>query len=255
MGLFEIIQGLLIETRVIDTKDLPSQGVFYKDDFNIKIKKADIGDIIEYEHKFNKNDLLSSIECIKNVVANTTIMSKGYTCDDIKSVDIIFVFLEIVKFTTGRDLLVPYINGEGNECFITFDTEHFKYYDFSQIEKYYDYETREYVVDDYRFSLPSIGVESSLTNYLFSKSASDEITKLNKMSYDFMYFLGYKTSLTFYEIDNLIQIFNFDLDECEIKRVSAIVNMFSGIVSYTLLDGNITIDIKSKLNLQDIWKP
>ena len=69
-----------------------------------------------------------------------------------------------------------------------------------------------------------------------------------------MFFLGGKSFLSFDEIENLIEIFNSDLDESEIEKVRSIVNTFKDIVGYTLLADGRTIEIKTKINLKEIWK-
>jgi len=46
MNLVNLLKGLLNLQKKIDIKILPSQGLFYKDDFEITIKKADVEDII-----------------------------------------------------------------------------------------------------------------------------------------------------------------------------------------------------------------
>jgi hypothetical protein len=254
IGLYEVIKGLLTETKPIILNQLPSQGVFYKSDFKIKIKKADVEDIIEYEFKFDKTNLLSSIDCIKNVIMKNAFFSKGYSYKDIKSIDIIYIFLEIVKFTLNKDINISYTNYLGEEAIVSFGNETFKYYDFGQFVDIYDTDTNEFVVNGYRFSLPSIGVEASLTQFLFYKQSDKEFEKYNDYCYNFMYFIGHKSSLTFPEIENLIQIFNFDLDETEIELTNNIVDFFSGVVSYTLKNDDGFIDIKAKLDLETIWK-
>jgi hypothetical protein len=254
MGLMDIIKGLLLDTKKIDIKKLPSQGLFYKDNFSIKIKKADIEDIIEYEHKFDKTNLITSIECIKKVVSKNTILGKGYSYADIKSVDIIFLFLEIVTFTTSRNIKVSYINKLGKEDFVNFDSDHFNYFNFDTYMKYYNEESKEFIVNGYKFSLPSIGVESSLTQYLGTKTDEEEIKKLNKSSYDFMFFLGDKNLLNFSEIDNLIDIFNQDLDEVEIFKVKSLVDTFKDVVGYSLIVDGEEVEVRSKINLHNIWK-
>lgn len=254
MGLLEILKGLLVETKVIEVKKLPSQGLFYKEDFSIKIKKAEIEDIIAYEYNYIENNIISALECIKMVVNRNVVLPDPYSYKDIKSVDIIFIFLEIVKFTTSKEIKIPYVNRLGIEEYINFDIDHFNYFKFDNYMKNYNSETREMILDGYRFSLPSIGVETSLTHYLSTKSEKKEIENLNKVSYDFMFFLGGKNKLEFSEIDNLIQIFNYDLDDVEILKVRKIVEKFKGIVGYSLVIDGDPIEIKTKINLQDIWK-
>ena len=45
------------DVKTIDKKNLPSQGLFYKDDFDIKVKKANIESIIDYEYGYSKDDI------------------------------------------------------------------------------------------------------------------------------------------------------------------------------------------------------
>ncbi len=254
MGLLDIIKSLLVESKKVEVDKLPSQGLFYKDDFSIKIKKAEIEDIIDYEYNFDKNNLIVSIDCIKRIVERNVILSENYTYHDIKSVDIIFIFLEIVKFTKNKEIKIPYINNMGAEDIVSFDEDHFNYFDFNQYQKYYNEEEKSYLVNGYKFTLPSIGVETSLTNFIGSKETEEDIKKLNGYSYDFMFFLGDKRHLRFDEIDNLIEIFNNDMDEEEKVKISKIVEMFKGIVAYTLVVDGHPVEIKSKLNLENIWK-
>lgn len=254
MKLLDIVKDILLETKKINTSDLPSQGYFYNDDFEIKIKRADIADIIEYEYNFDKNNLLVSIECIKKIVRNNSILSPEYTYRDIKSIDIIFLFLEIVKFTNKKNIRIPYKNELGEDVYADFSIENFKYFDFKPHLKFYDKESKEMLIDGYRFSLPSIGIESSLTDYLANVTGEDKIKNLNNYSYDFLFFLNKKNSLSFDEIENLIQIFNFDIDLDERKKISKIVDKFKPMVTYSLIINGNPVEIKSKLNLQDIWK-
>ena len=254
MGLLEVLRTLLTETKKIEILDLPSRGLFYKDDFKIKIKKADIEDIIEYEHRFDKTNLMITINCIKDIVNKNTILSSEYTYEYIRSVDIIFLFLEIVKFTTGKEIPISYINKNGEEDKINFSTEYFNYFNFDKFMSSYDTVSKEILLDGWKFSLPSIGVESSLTKYLSSKSDAEDIKFLNNASYDFMFFLGDKHQLSFPEIDNLIQIFNFDLDESELDKVKSIVDKFKSIVGYSLVSDGNSIEVKTKIDLQKIWK-
>ena len=50
--LMDLLKGLFNLTKNIDIKTLPSQGLFYKDDFKISIKRADVEDIIEYDYTY-----------------------------------------------------------------------------------------------------------------------------------------------------------------------------------------------------------
>jgi hypothetical protein len=98
MSISGFLKGILNLQKKVDLKLLPSQGLFYKDDFQLYIKKVDLTDIIEYEYKYVKEDLGLIISKVKKVVEKSIIIKNDYTFDDIKSVDIIFLFLEIVRF-------------------------------------------------------------------------------------------------------------------------------------------------------------
>ena len=76
----------------IDTHILPSQGIFYKDDFEIRIKKASKLDIIEYENNYIKDDVGSIINGIKRIVEKNVEIKGDYDYNYIKSIDIIFIF-------------------------------------------------------------------------------------------------------------------------------------------------------------------
>jgi len=256
MSLSNVIKGLLNLQKKVDTKILPSQGLFYKDDFEIWVKKADIGDIIEYEFNYIKDDLGIVLSRLKRMVEKNTILSTGYKFDDIKSIDIVFLFLEIVKFTKNKPVTVTYFNDEiGKVDMIEFDKNSFNYFRIDDnLMKFYNKKERVFVVEGYKYSLPSIGVENSLTNFLVSKQYDSDALKYNGYNYDFMNFLGDKNLLTFTEIDNLIQIFNFDLEDSEKLKTSKVCKMFSYLHKYALRKGDRVIDINSKIDLEKIWK-
>ena len=69
----------------------------------------------------------------------------------------------------------------------------------------------------------------------------------------FVFFFN-KNNLTFSEFENLITIFNFDIDDTERDKIRKIVNEFLDVVSYSIKFNNKVIDIKSKLDLETIWK-
>jgi hypothetical protein len=255
MNLINLVKRILNINKEIDTKKLPSQGLFYNDDFKIYIKKADVIDIIEYEFNYVKSDIGVVIEKLKKVVDKNTTFSNGYKFNDIKSIDVIFLFFEIVNFTKNKSVSLSYLDDNGNEEVIEFNSKHFNYFIINDdLMNSYNKKDKEFDIDGYKYTLPSIGVENSLTNYLISKSNKKGAIKYNSYNYSFTYFLGKKNVVSFPEIDNLIQIFNFDMDDNEIKKVNSIVNTFLPIQKYSLKKGNDIIDINSKINLEKIWK-
>ena len=99
-----------------------------------------------------------------------------------------------------------------------------------------------------------MGVENSLTQFLINKSYEDGAEKYNDYKYSFVYFVGNKEYLTPDEIENLIQIFNYDLDSDEVEKIENIIKVFSSLQRYTLKKGDKIIEITSRINLETIWK-
>jgi hypothetical protein len=220
MNLLNLIKGILNLEKEIDSKILPSQGLFYKDDFKIKIKKADIEDIIEYEHNYIKDNLGLIIHKVKRIVEKNLILPRGYIFEDLKSIDIIFLFLEIVRFTKGESIKFLYIDEWGKEDIVEFNSNNFNYFFIDdKLMKYYNNKEKCFEIEGYKYSLPSIGVENSLTNFLLSKLDKPNAVKYNDYFYDFTYFLQNKNRLSFNEIENLIQIFNFDIENSESEKI------------------------------------
>lgn len=256
MSLTNIIRGILNTQKKINLKELPSQGLFYQDDFELSIKKASIEDIIEYEYNYEKDDLGLVITRIKKIVERGTILSKEYTFADIKSIDVVFLFLEIVKFTNGNPVVLTYFNDlKGQDESISFDASNFNYFKLSnKIMSKYNKESKEFIIDGFKYSAPSIGAENCITQFLISKANDPNAMKYNNYSYDFLYFLGHKRNITFSEIENLIQIFNFDLQESELKSIKKITKDLSVISRYSLIRDSKIIDVSAKIDLHKIWK-
>jgi hypothetical protein len=81
-----------------------------------------------------------------------------------------------------------------------------------------------------------------------------DCNKYNDYIYDFTYFLSGKNYLTFDEIENLITIFNQDLDKDELEKIKEIVETFLPLQKYSLIKNGRVIDINSKIDLKNIWK-
>lgn len=256
MGLLEILKNILNIQKEIDTKILPSQGLFYKDDFKIFIKKADMEDIIEYEYNFSKDNIGLIIHKIKKVVEKNTILSNGYSYIDIKSIDIIFLFIEIVKLTKNEPIKLTYYDELiGMNRTVEFSSKYFNYFKINdKIMNNYNKELKCFEIDGYKYTLPAIGIENSISNFLIDRSNKPTSYKYNQFNYDFTYFLLNKNKLEFNEIENLIQIFNFDLDNNEVSKIRDIVNIFLPLQQYSLIENGRIIDINAKINLEKIWK-
>jgi len=255
MGLLEIIKNIVSGLRRLEILKLPTQGFFYPKDFGFRIKKATDEDIIEYEYNFDKENIISVIELVKKIVKNNTLFDTPYKFEDLKSVDIVYVFLEIVKHTKAKKIFVDFFNDEtGITEQIEFTSDNFRYFDLSKYKGLKNNETCDILVEGYRFSMPSIGVENSLTQYLIDLSQVPDTDKYNDFSYDFLFFLGNKNTLDGEEIENLITIFNYDIDEEEKSKIKSIISKFIEIVGYNLRHRNLLIDVKSNIDLENIWK-
>ena len=254
MGLNNILRQILNIEKNIPVDILPSRGLFYKEDFKISIKKVELTDIIEYELGFDKSNVGSVIQRVKKIVEKNIVLSEGYKFYDIKSADIVFLFLEIVKFTTRKPIDIEYVDNMGVKNTIQFGETSFNYIDIPDyVMEMYDYDNKEFNMYGFKFSAPTIGVENSLTRFLVSISSTSKISKYKNYSYDFIYFLGQKNLITPDEIENLLQIFNNDLSEEDKGKVSEIVDEFKGLSEYSLKNEEGIIEITSKINLENIW--
>jgi hypothetical protein len=250
MNIQNILTALLTDRKQVDVKTLPSQGYFYPEDLRLSIRRAEFWDILEYESTIDRTNVVKSIESIKSIVKRCVELNSPYSYDHLKSVDIIFIFLEIVKFTTARDIMVSYTDRSGVERQAAFGPETFNYFDFTPFLSHYNSESREMIIKGYRFSFPSIGVENSLTSYI---SESNNPSEFKDIAFDFLFFVSGRHSLDPTEVQNLIQIFNYDLEEEERTKVSSVIESFSQIVSYSLKVDGIKVEMKSNINLENIW--
>ncbi len=257
MNLLNLIRSLLGAHKEIDVKKIPSQSLFYKEDFSIKIKKADITDINQYESDFIKDDLGVIIDKVKTIVEKNLILPEGYVFEDLKSIDVVYLFLEIVKFTTGKKIKINYVDESENKLeTIEFDENTFNYFNLdNNLMKNYDSLSKCFNINGYSYTLPSIGVENSLTLFLIVKSNElDNNYNYSNLDFNFTYFLSDKNFLTFQEIENLIEIFNFDMDQDEKDKIKRIIKMFEPLQRYSLTKDGKIIDINSKIDLEKIWK-
>lgn len=256
MRILDSIRKIFERKKSIDIKALPSQGFFYPEGFSIKIRKASQEEIAEYEADYDAEDLGKILHKLKKIVKDSVDLPSGYSFGHIKSIDVVFIFLEIVALTKRRPVRLEYYNDEiGMIDSISFGQKSFNYFRLDQeMMQRWDPANRCFSINGYRFTLPSIGVENSLTNFLISKSSDPEAEKYNDYSYSFTYFVGNKEFLTFDEIENLVQIFNFDMEDEEVEKVDDIVGMFVPMQRYSLVKDKKVIEISAKLNLQKIWK-
>lgn len=255
MNLTSLVKSILNLQKELDVKNLPSMGLFYNDDFKIYIKRADLEDIIDYEHKYVKDDIGIIIEKIKKIVRKNTIISHGYSFEDIKSIDVIFTFLEIVKFTKKEPIYFIYFNENSEEFKIEFLVENFNYFKLSDyLLSCYRNDEKCFSIDGYKYTLPSIGVENCLTDYLIKKSNQPNSHIYNDYFYEFTHFVSNKNYLSYSEVNNLVEIFNNDIEPDELKKVKNIIELFAPMQRYSLVKSGRLIEMNSKIDLENIWK-
>jgi len=251
MNLYDYIKNIFIKKKKINIKLLPSQGFFYEDDFDIYIKKVSKKDMDIYKDGFVSTDLGIILTKVKNLVYNNII--SNYDFDYIKSIDIIYIFFEIVKFTKNKSFDIEYFDINGNKKIIEFSEKYFNYFDFDQFKNNWNSVDKCFDINRYKYTLPSISIENCLTDFLNYKLFEDNPEKWNEYNYDFIYFLGKKEFLTFDEIENLIQIFNYDLSEEESEKVVNIIKSFRKLQRYTLIDNGVEVDLSTRVNLASVW--
>lgn len=254
-SVLNIINNFFYSRKKLDLKALPSQGFFYNDDFSIWIKKASQDEINEYKRDFIADDLVVIISKIKKIVSDNIILNEKYIFEDIKSVDIVYLFLEIVKYSKNKKIIITYADEEKNrECQIEFDSKTFNYFKPDpEILSNWNSKEKNFQVMGYAYTLPSIGVENCVTFFLVYHSNTSNSRFLASMFYDFTFFVGHKSFLTFNEIENLIQVFNSDIEPEEMEKIKKILDMFTPFQKYSLIKEDKQIDINSKIDLENIW--
>lgn len=249
MNLSLIIKSIFNVNKKIETSILPSQGLFYPNGLEIWIKKASIDDVTEYEYKFEDN-LGVAISKLKKIVKNNTIVSNGFVFEDIKNMDIIFIFIEIVKFTNNK----PFYLHDPLKNKIEFSEKTFNYFDKKYIEKIYNPEEKNIQIEGFKYTIPTIGIENCISSHIISKSYTPESKLYEEYSYDFIYFLGQKNHISSNEIENLIQIFNHDMEESEKEKIKKIVQDLSFLSGYSLVKDSQIIGLSFNINLESVWR-
>ena len=256
MSLINYTKKFFKKDKELDLDKLPSMGLFYNNDFKAKIRKAKEEDIIFYEHGYEEDNISLIISKLKEVVKNNIKFSKGYTFNDLVSIDIIYIFIEIVKLTTNKKVGFNDLNKETlNIEFIEFSEKTFKYIELDKkLLKAYDKKNKVFDILGYKYSLPKIGVENSLSDFLVTKTLQGKGEYYSNMFLDFTYFSSHKKYLTFTEIENLVKVFNEDITEKEMEKINYILDIFKPFQKYSLVKNGEEIDIKGRIDLKNIWK-
>lgn len=255
MQLFTILKGLLSTKKKIELETLPSCGVFYNEDFEIHIRRATMDEIVDYEVNLNIQNFYSVLESIKKIVRDCTSYSKNYTYEDLKSIDVVWIFMEIVKYTNNSPITIDYFDkSEEKIKNIEVSVENFNYFKYQKYLNKYNKEERCFEINGYKFTLPTSGVENSLTKFLSENSNNSKYKKYLDYDYSFIYFLGQRNKLDSDEIKNISHIFNEEMDRYESEKVANIIQQFSKWPRYTFKVGKKVYEITSKIDLKNIFR-
>lgn len=248
--MWNLIKSLLDSKRFIDIilSELPSRGIFYPNDLEIKIKSSDQKDIDNYNSMYVDNDFISIFASVKRIVKNNTKLSKDYTFNNIVSIDILYLFLQIVKKTKGKDIYLD-TTKHGK---VKFSPDNFNYFKLDKYLKYFNYETREFIYNDFKYSLPTVGAETCVSKFMYDMWSNNRLSEFSEASYDFLYFLGGRTYLSNDEIENLVSIFNDEMPDTDKKAIETIVKRFKPLSKYSLKVNNTIVPLEN-IDLKLIW--
>jgi hypothetical protein len=228
----------------VNIKKLPSQGYFYPEDLEIFIEKGDIDDQLKYYHGIDNSNIFGVISTIKSILQNR--IEFNYTFfkfDNLRAIDVFFLFVEFVKYTTDKKI---FFSG------IEFNSENFVYFNFKQFQENYNVSKKGFIFGEWAFSLPSIGIETSLTKFSYEISIKGKSDEYKDKNYNLIYFLGDKINLTYESMINLIELFE-DLTEEHQGEINDIVNKFSKSGLYFLIEmGKKSVRVNPNM-LKDVW--
>jgi hypothetical protein len=167
-----------------------------------------------------------------------------------------YVFLEIVTLTKGVPVSVLHVSPTTGEITsVEFTTDNFNHFMIpDSVMRCYDEKKRQFVINGYGYSPPTVGVESDLTEFFINAHLMTDTKLYEDAEYDFIYFLGDKVTLDMDEIENLVWAFNHDISFVEQKIVVDIVDMFKGFTDYSLKFKGERVPLSSKVNLGRIWE-
>jgi hypothetical protein len=240
MTLSDIINSITKKQKTIDTSKLPTMGLFYPDDFTIKIKKASLEDIIKYQSSYNERDIVSIIMCMKEIINKTADFGK-YPMAKLKSSDLPYLFFEIVSFTNGTPIEVEYKDyNTGTNNKIQFTSDNYKYADIDGRGWKYDKEKKALTIRDYTITPPSIGLETSFGMYAQNRSNDIEfISNIRNQSLTFLYLVGNKDNLNKEEFDNITEIFFNEMLQEDKEELDTICNDVLTAFAYKLIKDKI----------------
>lgn len=252
-GLIQKIKSKLEHRRGhnIKTEYLPTRGLYYNENIKITLYKASDKTIKYYKDNINTTDINEMLSVINNVV-KSHIKIENSTFNDLKSIDLLYLFIYIVRITTEKPYLVKYeIEGVGVGE-MEFNEDNFLYLEIEKLSKHfkeYNKERKQIVLHNgFHFSLPSIGLETQIVEFIKNNKDKYEYENMN-----FIYFMGNENNVANEYIDNAILMFQ-ELDYETRTLIDDFIYLYEEKQRFKLLKDNILVDLKSGLHFDDLWQ-
>lgn len=250
MNLIDLIVNIFTYSKnkniyKIDINKLPSQGYFYPDDLIIYMNKGDIDDqLIFHQGMGNGSNIFGFITTIKHILSNRLKFNfDNFNFNMLRAIDVFFIFMLFIKHTTQKKIYF-------NNIEFTYDT--FVYFNFSQYIDNFDKKRNAFVFNNWAFSLPTIGIESSLSAFSYEISLRGLTDIYKDKNYNLIYYLNDRVDISYDEIIELIQLFD-ELDEEEKDDINKIVDKFRKANSYFLVElGKKSVYINPNM-MKEIW--
>jgi hypothetical protein len=225
--------------KTINLNELPSQNLFYPDDFSIMLKKATNDDIKDFNRLYNKASFVVSMTLVKTIVAKNLILPDNYTPEDIVNCDVLYLFLELVKHTRGMPVNIMFdMDGKGKMEMIPFDHKHFNYFKVpSDLMDKYDIKSKRFIINNVKYRIPDIYIQNRILNFLCSESKENDPDYYNNADYNFIYFIDDKME-TDKDVENMIWLYNDGMEDAQVKEIDKVVKKLSGFSTYSLVSDN-----------------
>lgn len=228
----------------VDIKFLPSQGYFYPKNIKITLYRGSSEDYNYFTKNIENSNFFGIIETIKIILKRRIdLKPSNFNFDNIKAIDIFYLFLEFIKLTTGHKIFFSSVE---------FCSDNFMYFDFEKFTDNYNKKSREYIFNGWKFSLPSIGIETSLNRFSYDITIKGDLKKFQNSNYNLIYFLGHVSTLDYDQMINIVYTMD-DLSKEDEEYINSIVDMFSNVGIYLLImEGKDPVKISPDM-ISGIW--
>jgi len=165
----------------VPIEDLPSQGLFYPNDFKISIRAAKVKEIKHWS-AMDSNDFRSIDESINFVLQNCTKLRCGnniVSWKDIKEIDRLYLIFAIREFTFKDGENKLYLPGSEK---IEIRKEMLKYFELNEkLKKFYCEKNKCFIItnknnkqESVKLYIPSIGVSQFIKDHVDTKRQNQE---------------------------------------------------------------------------------